>query len=117
MKRYHFYHKKTGIFTDFALTVTDKDHVEPNTPPDHVAFEGSIDIFKQRMDVGTGKLVEHLTAPLALPNLINMVHARVRHLEQEMQPRAIREALLGYDGALDRLKAIDDEIIKLRLEL
>ncbi len=33
------------------------------------------------------------------------------------QPRALREVALGMDGAIDRLKAIDDEISALRAQL
>lgn len=33
------------------------------------------------------------------------------------QPRALREVALGIDGAVDRLRAIDDEISALRAQL
>lgn len=117
MKRYHFYHRETGIFTGSVLTTTDVAHVVPNTPHDHMAYEGTVDICKQRIDVVTGKLIAHVWEPAALPNMVHAGHARISHLEQNVQPRIIRECWLGYDGAVDRLKKLDDEIITLRKTL
>ena len=45
-----------------------------------------------------------------------LINAQIVELEQK-QLRATRELLLSYDGAKERLKAIDDEIVELRGEL
>jgi len=116
MKHYHFYHENTGIFSDFVLTTTDDAHVEPNTPAGCKPYEGPVNIYKQRMDVATGKLVEHDGAPPVVPRLLHEVHTRIAHLELQ-QPRIVREVLLGYEGAIERLKDLDEKIIRLRAEL
>jgi hypothetical protein len=132
-----FYHRETGIFSGRHLMVSDPAMIPLNTPPDHIAIEGDhYDPMTQRVDVATGKVVDHLPPKPSddhewstisrrwqlRPEIIAKEKARAdalaRITELELKAlRALREHALGKAGAHERLKAIDSEIGELRVIL
>jgi len=132
-----FYHRETGIFSGRHLMVSDPSMIPLNTPANHVAIEGDhYDPLTQRIDVATGKVVDHLPPKPSddhewnsisrswqlRPEIVAKERARAAALaritELELKAlRALREHALGKNGAHERLKAIDTEISELRLVL
>ena len=132
-----FYHKDTGIFHGRSLMTDDPDLIAPNTPRDHIALEGdNFDLVSQRVDVATGLVVDRLPPQPSpdhewnaairrwqlKPEVVAMEDARRNALERirslELKAlRALREHALGQAAAIDRLKAIDDEIAQVRTTL
>jgi hypothetical protein len=134
MRVVSFYHRESGIFNGRHLMVSDPALIPLNTPPDHIAIEGDhYDPLTQRVDVATGKVIDHIP-PQPSPDhewsavsrrweLKPEVTARqkaratalARITELELKAlRALREHALGKAGAHERLSAIDTEISQLR---
>jgi len=129
-----FYHRETGIFNGRHLMVSDPAMVPLNTPPDHIAIEGDhYDPLTQRVDVATGKVVDHIPPQPSEDHEWNSISrqwqlrpeitakqqarkaalGRITELELKAL-RALREHALGKPGAHERLTAIDTEISALR---
>lgn len=142
MRNVTFYHRDTGDLHHMSVVASDDTAVELNTPAEHVAIDHPQDgkqlhPFTHKVNVLTGEAYEYRppqptdehewddasrrwqlnAVARATRHAHNMALHRIRHLETHVQPRAIRELVLGYDGAAARLRAIDDEILKLRPEL
>jgi hypothetical protein len=129
-----FYHRETGLFNGRHLMVSDPAMIALNTPPDHIAIEGDhYDPLTQRVDVATGKVIDHIPPQPSAdhewsaisrrwqlrPEVTAKQQARsaalARITELELKAlRALREHALGKPGAQDRLKAIDTQIGELR---
>jgi hypothetical protein len=61
MRVVSFYHRETGMFNGRHLMVSDPAMIPLNTPPDHIAIEGDhYDPLTQRVDIATGKVIDHL---------------------------------------------------------
>lgn len=137
MKQYQFYHKETGVFGAKVFTTTSEDALTLNMPADHASREGVADHLSQRVDVATGALIDY-QPPAPSPDHewqaetkrwelaaavqtkrddTRAARQRIAYLESAVQPRAMREHALAFDGAADRLRAIDDEIAALRRHL
>lgn len=137
MKSVMFYHLDTGILRPSHFTTSDDSLVELNIPDNHAAIEGHHDHLSRRVDLAAGIVVDYqppqpsadhewnadirrwqLTAAAqAKADAREAALARIAFLEGAPSRRAAREHALGYDGALARLKTIDDEIIALRQKL
>jgi hypothetical protein len=134
MKVVSFYHRETGMFNGRHLMVSDPALIPLNTPPDHIAIDGDhYDHLTQRVDVATGKIIDHIPPPpspdyewnsisrrwvikaeiTARTHARNAALGRITELELKAL-RALREHALGRDGAQERLSAIDAEITQLR---
>ena len=129
-----FYHRETGIFNGRHLMVSDPAMIALNTPPDHIAIEGDhYDPLTQRVDVATGRVVDHIPPQPSEDHEWNSISRRWqlrpeitakqqarkaalgRITELELKAlRALREHALGKPGAHERLAAIDTEISALR---
>jgi hypothetical protein len=129
-----FYHRETGMFNGRHLMVSDPALVALNTPPDHIAIEGDhYDPLTQRVDVASGKVIDHIPPQPSPDHEWNAISRRwqlrpevtakqqaranalARITELELKAlRALREHALGKSGAHERLKAIDTEISDLR---
>ena len=129
-----FYHRETGIFNGRHLMVSDPAMIPLNTPPDHIAIEGDhYDPLTQRVDVATGRVVDHIPPQPSEDHEWNSISRRWqlrpeitakqqarkaalgRITELELKAlRALREHALGKPGAHERLAAIDTEISALR---
>ena len=134
MRVVSFYHRETGMFNGRHLMVSDPAMIPLNTPPDHIAIEGDhYDPLTQRMDVATGKVIDHLPPQPSADNEWSAISRRwqlrpeitakqqartaalARITELELKAlRALREHALGKPGAQARLEAIDTEIGQLR---
>jgi hypothetical protein len=125
----HFYDAVTGVFTGRSFTVSEDAGgmhaaaVKANTPAGLAAFEGDCDPATQRVDTASGQLVPYQPPP---PTPEQVAKARRRrsmptmaqiHALEVSQARVLREAVLGDNAALQRLRTIDEAIIKLRSEL
>jgi len=129
-----FYHRETGLFSGRHLMVSDPAMIPLNTPPDHIAIDGDHhDPLTQRVDVATGKVIDHIPPQPSpdhewnslirrwqiKPEIAARQQARktalARITELELKAlRALREHALGKQGAHERLSAIDAEISQLR---
>jgi hypothetical protein len=86
MRVVSFYHRETGLFSGRHLMVSDPALIPLNTPQDHIAIEGDhYDPLTQRVDVTTGKVVDHLppkpsdTTSGAAPPDVGSYVRRLRH--------------------------------------
>jgi hypothetical protein len=134
MRVVSFYHRETGVFNGRHLMVSDPALIPLNTPPDHIAIEGDhYDPLTQRVDVATGKVIDHIPPPPSAEHEWNSISrrwqlkpevtarqkaresalARITALELKAL-RALREHALGKPGAHERLSSIDNEISQLR---
>jgi hypothetical protein len=129
-----FYHRETGMFNGRHLMVSDPAMIPLNTPPDHIAIEGDhYDPLTQRVDVSTGKVIDHIPPKPSDDHEWNGISRRwelrpeitakqlarkaalARITELELKAlRALREHALGKEGAHERLTSIDGEITALR---
>ena len=129
-----FYHKDTGLFNGIQFLTSDESTVALNTPPDHIAIEGHHDCLSRRVDVDTGNVIpyqppqptEHHVWRNGIERWVlsderqSALDAHKRALStianlETLQNRFMREHLLGSNPqALDRMKAIEDEIVELR---
>lgn len=131
-----FFNTKTGELHSRKIVAIDKSVALENIPEGHTVIEGNLDRFSQRIDVATGKVIDYqLPQPsmdhewnattkrwqlTAIANLAKSqgIIARQRIVELErLQLRALREHALGDAQAFNRLKIIDDEIVRLRKKL
>lgn len=134
-KTYSLYEAATGVFTGERLHCDDEGLLSVRLPAGTLALEGTFDHRCQRLDLATGAVVGYRpTAPsdnhdwnnsqrrwqVKLANRTDdrtaVILARIHTLEAT-QGRAIREATLGDETAMKRLKDIDAEIKDLRKEL
>jgi hypothetical protein len=83
MRVVSFYDKDTGILADYHLTASDEKGVELNTPPNHMAINGHHNPLTERVDVETGKIVDH-TPPL---DSIDINEKKRQDRIQARQPR------------------------------
>ncbi|HEY3730146.1 MAG TPA: hypothetical protein VGL28_02665 [Steroidobacteraceae bacterium] len=135
IKTYSLYEAASGLFTGKRLHCDDEGLLAVRLPAGTLALEGSYDHRTQRMDLTTGAVIayrppapspEHEWDPAgkrwqvrAAPGTdgrTGVIYARIQALEAS-QGRAVREATLGDEQAMKRLKEIDAEIHKLREEL
>lgn len=135
-RHWSYYDEKTGELSAHQLSGPPSLCPFKNAFPGFVPIEGRYDRFSQRVDLATKQVidwqppapslehewdiasrrwVQHATAA-AREARRSAVLAEIQALEAT-QARAIREAALAYDGAKQRLQALDDQIIKLRAEL
>jgi hypothetical protein len=129
------YNLETGLFTSVIIAVHD-DLLDANTPSGHKTLIGRYDHLSQRVDLATGEVVDYQppqpssddewNAETKRWQLIAAAADRAnRHISasehigllEASQHRALREHALGYPGAVDRLKEIDQEIAALRKDL
>lgn len=135
-KTWHFYDKATGMFTGRTFSAPDDSNLSHNTPEGHGAHcaKEHIDHLCHRLDLVSGEIIPHqLIQPspdhtledgkwvvdhkrIARRRERETRLARIAALEKKL-PRALLEHALGYDGALQRLRDIDNELISLRGEL
>lgn len=134
MKSFSFYHKDTRLFDGRHYMTSVEQHVALYTPPDHVAIAGHHDHLSKRVDISTGEVVDHQPSQPTENHVWDDVTkrwviepgykvklaahrdalAKIEMLEAS-QPRYIREHTLGTNPkALERLHAIEDEIVELR---
>jgi hypothetical protein len=138
MKTYHFADAKTGIFGGRKLCLSDDsgEQLQANTPAGTIPVAGVADWQSQRVDLGTGLLVDYVPPQ---PSSDHEWHsdrkrwvlraevqqarqkrdnalAEIRRLETEVQPRAQRELLLdpADPEPRSRLAAIEQRIAALR---
>lgn len=142
MKTVTFYHKNTGMLSPLTVVVSDDRMIEINTPEDHVAIEHPKnrtpwDYLSHKFDIASNSIVDYqppspshehvwntelrrwVLHPEVLQRNMELSEARqrLRYLLAEVQPHAIREHALGYEGSLERLKKLDDEVNELRKKL
>jgi hypothetical protein len=129
-----FYHRDTGLFNGIKLMSSDETAVKLNTPEDHLAIAGHHDHLSRRVDLESGQVVpyqppspsdHHMWEAATERWVLNddrqlkiAAHrdalSKIAILEAS-QPRYIREHTLGTNPkALERLQAIEDEIVELR---
>jgi hypothetical protein len=132
---YSFYDETTGDFSGRVFSGSAR-LVALNTPTGYVAISGRFDRLSQRVDTKTGEVVDYqppkpdddhewnterrrwVKKPDVLVAERRGAAARKRIAELEAsQLRALREHALGDATAVDRLRAIDDEIKTLRADL
>ena len=139
-RSFHFYHKETGVLhqtsmqTDLAIGAD--AWAKLNCPDGHEFIEGAFDHLSQRIDVQTGKPVDHQPprptsdhewhadskrwrlTDQAKAKIDAAASARQQIVNLEaVQHRVVREALLGKVGAKERLQAIDAQIAELEKAL
>jgi hypothetical protein len=134
MRVVSFYHKVTGLFHARHLMSADAKSIALNTPEDHIAIDGDhYDRRSQRIDIGTGKVIDLLpeqpssdhewnatdrrwqVKPEVVAREETRRHAILRISQLELSGiRSLRELALGEARAADRLKALDSEIAALR---
>jgi hypothetical protein len=136
MKTYSFHHKETGLFLARIFSCDDDSQLKNNTPADHVAIEGRHDSRNRRVNTATGEVMDYQPPQPSVDHEWNAetriwqlnvmaqekrnasAAARIRIAQLEAsQHRAVREAALNLEGAIERLKAIDAEIAELRKQL
>ncbi len=134
-KIYSVYEAATGIFTGQLLHCDDEELLSVRLPSGTLAREGKFDRRCQRVELETGAVLAYRApAPSGDQGWNNaevrwqldlvrsgedraaMIRAHIHVLELS-QGRAIREATLGDETAIMRLKEIDTEIRNLRKEL
>lgn len=128
-----FYDLTTGLFIDGTFSGP-RSAIEENTPEGCEAIEATVDPLSHRVDLQTKEIVDYIPPrPSAdhewnpttkrwvlKPEVVERIAAReaalreIRRLEQEEQPRPVRETLLGIPGGIDRLVIIQEKIEKLR---
>lgn len=141
MKTFSFYHRESGVVhhqrfgTDTGDEQRRERQLAANTPADHVAIEAVLDHLSQRVDLTgeTPAVVDYQPPAPSTDHEWNAetkrwqlkpevaqrqaererAFAKIRALESS-QPRAVREAVLGQAGAVERLAAIDKQIAELR---
>lgn len=117
---YSYYDPATGLFTGDTFGTTDENAVSLNVHAARPAVEGRHDHRTKRVDLATMEVVDYQPPPPTAAVLKARRGAealsQIGALEA-MQPRVVRELLLGAPAAKDRLQAIDDAIAKLRSDL
>ena len=135
---YSFYHAETGRFADMKYCSTSEhpENLRNQVPAGHLPIEGDYDHLAEQVDISTGAVIDYqppapdanhewnsaarrwqLTAAVqAAIDQRARASARIAQLEVS-QHRAVRDAALGFAGAIARLQSIDDEIAALRSDL
>jgi hypothetical protein len=142
MTQFHFFHVDTGVLhgTSVVTNVADEKEAhafaKSNAPDGHDVIAGSYSSEKHRVDVATGNVLDYQPAAPPVDHEWNATTKRwqlpattmaaleyrqfaleaIAKLEAS-QARAVREALLGVPGTLDRLKVLDAQIAALRPQL
>lgn len=132
------YSKDTGLFVGRTLTGTSlsDELLAMNLGDSEAHIEGHHDHLSRKVDLATGEVVDHQPPTPSTDHEWNdatkrwqlQAAAQAKHDDRQSalaqiaaiearQPRAIREAILGYDGAAARLRDIDDQVIALRSKL
>jgi thiamine biosynthesis protein ThiC len=136
MHTFSFYDRVTGAIHASVFSTNNPDMVKANTPPDHIAIDGSHDHLSQRFDLTTGQLVTYQPAAPSADHAWNaetkrwqLSAAAQEKIDQRQQAlftiaqleagqaRTVREALLGSADALERLRVNDAQIAELRKTL
>jgi hypothetical protein len=135
VKTWSFYEQATRLFSGLKFS-GNQSILSANIPAGHKALEGQYDHLSQRVDIETGQVVDYqppqpspdhewdaatkrwrLKADVAeRQRRREAALAQIRTLEAA-QARPMREAALGIAGAVERLRAIDEQIAQLRVEL
>lgn len=140
MRCVRFFHRETGLIHPQRVIVSSDHALALNTPPDHDVIDDPkdkpIDPLCQRVNIHTRLVQEYQPPAPSAAHVWNpqtkrwvlsaatqarasakaAALARIAELESS-QHRAVREAVLGMDGAHKRLQALDDEIRTHRLTL
>lgn len=119
MKHYSEFRRADGVFTSQQVT-TCQDAPQSDDSTDWI--EGHHDHRSKRVDVDAGSVIDHEVPAdemerQAAASRRRSAQAQIDVLERHKMPRAMREHALGYDGAKQRLQALDDQIAALRAEL
>lgn len=89
----------------------------PNVEVSDEQWQIAIDNGHNKVNAdGTTELDDFRTKEEIVAQRKSDILAQIAAIETK-QPRALREVALGMDGAVDRLRAIDDEISALRTQL
>jgi hypothetical protein len=118
MKAVSFYDLETGIFTGMHLVASNEKLLSLNTPAGCGVIEGHIDATKFKFDLAN-KMVVPYTPPAGDPDpraAKRTAQATIAAL-QNSQHDVVRAALLGDKSAIDKLKAIDEQIAAYRKDL
>lgn len=110
---YAIYRLSDGIVTKHVTCPP--RHLEQNIPEGCAAFDGMVDADSQRIDPDTGAVVarEQPQVPDVDANLVALARETIARIESG-QVRSIREALLGDDAALERLREQEPAIAAAR---
>lgn len=139
--QFHFFDVETGLLHEkcVVLNVQSADVqtvARANAPAGHEPIEGAYDHLSQRVDVPSGKVVDyqppqpstdhewnHVTkrwdlnqAALERLHLANEKRLRLAVLTAK-KPDLVSDALLGKEGAMDKLRVADNEIELLKEQL
>lgn len=138
MKTFSFYNVQTGEFHPRTYADSRFETVPANQIPEgHAIIEGRYDVLSQRVDIENDGAVVDWRPPQPSPahewdgstkRWVLSPAERARQLKrasalaqiaalESKGLRAQRELALGYDGAKQRLQAIDDQIAALRSDL
>jgi hypothetical protein len=131
-----FYHRETGALHDARLMTSDPASIKLNTPADHVAIDGHHDRLCKRVDIDTGEVVDYQPPAPSVdhewnadarrwrlsPAATARIEARAASVARiaalvNSQHQFVREHLLGVTTALERLAAINDEVVRLSADL
>lgn len=132
---YMIYELATGLL--MSRLIAHPDQVAVNTPADCGAIDGDFDPRSYRVDLSTGEIVDwqperpspdhewdsgkrrwELTEEAAQRHERRArALQKIRQIETESQPRALREFTLGHEGAAERLAEMEREIAALRGDL
>jgi hypothetical protein len=129
-----FYDETTGVFSGHQFTGHEST-LGLNAPPGHKAAEGRHDPLSKRIDVETGELVEYQPLQPSQDHVWDDAtkrwrlsdHAQAKAAQRaaavariailtESQHQYVRQHCLGDPSALEQLRAIDDEIVNLKME-
>lgn len=90
-------------------------HLARNIPQGCAAFEGAVDPAIERIDPETRSIVAREQPEISDvdANLVNLARETIARIEAG-QVRAIREALLGDDTAVERLREQEPAIVAAR---
>lgn len=116
MSTFTFYHAQNGTIHGKQFTTSDDSLVAINTPDGYVPYNGILDPTKHMVDVATGAVIHTDTldrAAIARRSKQRDAAIQLNALERS-QARVLRESVLGYKGAKEKLQAIDNQIAALR---
>ena len=132
-RMWHFYDLATGLFSGRSFSASDEAWLKDNLPDGHGVYEAArIDHLSQRVNLISGEVVDYQPPQPSHDHewnesakrwqLSKTAVARIEALQriqmlEAKQLRALREFALGYDGAKQRLQALDDEMAVLRRDV
>lgn len=145
MSRFYYYDLATGVFTGQCVSSSraDQAFLDANAREGLGLIDGVADHLSQRVDVGTGKLLDYIPsspgedyqwsnvsrrwelsdAAVIREQRRRQALSEIERLEREVQPRIIRELRLAElesrrdSGAENRLAQLDARIAELRVDL